>query len=160
MASHLLFPGTFDPPTLGHVDLVRRALELFDRVTVGLAEHPSKQALFTAKERAELFEACTHGWEGVEVVVIDGLVVQACEAHGCDAILRGVRSGSEFDYEARMAITNRRLQPGFETVLLVTSPELVHVTSTVVRQIAAMQGDVGHLVPEPVNEALLRRFRG
>jgi len=159
MTSHLLFPGTFDPPTLGHVDLVRRALGLFDRITVAIAEHPTKDALFTSAERAELFRASLAGLEGANVVTLEGLVVEGCARLECDAILRGVRSGSEFDYEARMAITNRRLTPGYETVLLVTSPDLQHITATLVRQIARMGGDVSSLVPAPVLEGLSKRFR-
>jgi len=159
MSTHLLFPGTFDPPTLGHVDLVRRGRALFDRVTVAIAEHPTKDALFDEEERLRLFRASVAGLEGVEVVRLPGLVVEGCARLECDAILRGVRSGSEYDYEARMAATNRALEPGFETVLLATSPELAHITSTLVRQIARMGGDASRFVPEPVAEALRERFR-
>ena len=158
MAQHVLFPRTFDPPTLGHLDIVQRALALFPRVTIAIAAHPTKEALFSKEDRTALFRACVADYDGAEVVALEGLVVEGCERLGADAILRGVRSGSDYDYEARMAATNRALAPGFETVLLVTSPACAHITSTLVRQIARMGGDASSFVPEPVARALSERF--
>lgn len=158
LARHALFPGTFDPPTLGHLDLVGRAARLFGRVTVGLAEHHSKEAFFGADERLALWRACLSGLEGADVVLLRGLVVDACRELGCQVIVRGVRSGSDFDYEAQMAGTNRALAPAIETALLVTRPELAHISSTLVRQIASMGGDTSPLVPPPVAAALRARF--
>ena len=160
MALHVLFPGTFDPPTRGHLDLVRRASALFERVTVALAEHPTKTPLFPIAEREALLRECTAGLAGVAVVRLEGLVVDACEALGCDAIVRGVRSGSDYDYEAQMAGTNRTLLPRIDTLFLPTSPEVAHLTSTLVRQIARMGGDVSQLVPQPVAAALRERLGG
>lgn len=158
MPAHALFPGTFDPPTLGHLDLVVRATRLFGRVSVALAEHHAKQALFPAEERVALWRECLGGIEGAQVVRLRGLVVDACEELGCGVIVRGVRSGTDFDYEAQMAGTNRALRPAIETALLVTRPELSHISSTLVRQIASMGGDASALVPPPVAEALRARF--
>lgn len=158
---HALFPGTFDPPTLGHLDLVARAARLFGRVSVAIAEHHSKRALFAPEERIGLWRAALEGPEGVEgadVVLLRGLVVDAAGALGCDVIVRGVRSGTDFDYEAQMAGTNRVLSRTLETALLVTRPELAHVSSTLVRQIASMGGDCSALVPAPVAAALRARF--
>ena len=157
MASHVLFPGTFDPPTLGHLDLVQRATRLFARVTVGLAEHPTKAALFTVEERVALLEQCVAGSRNVAVVRLDGLVVQACEELGCDAILRGLRSGGDYDYEAQMARTNRSMLPRIDTVFLASAPEFAHISSTLVRQIAQLGGDVSLFVPENVAKALRKR---
>lgn len=156
--AHALFPGTFDPPTLGHLDLVRRAAALFGRVTVMLAEHPTKQAVLTVEERLELLQRCVAGIAGVEVRRHDGLVVQACEELGCTVIVRGVRCGTDFDYEAQMAACNRAMLPRIDTVLLATSPELAHVTGTLVRQIVRMGGQVEPFVPQPVAVLLRRRF--
>jgi len=156
--THVLFPGTFDPPTLGHLDLVRRSVALFGRVTVALAEHPTKQSLFTVPERIQLLRESTRDHDGVAVVHLEGLVIDACEAFGCDAIVRGVRSGTDFDYEALMAWTNRSLLERIDTVLLPASPAVAHITSTLVRQIAQMGGDASKLVPEPVLALLKRRF--
>ena len=158
LSKHVLFPGTFDPPTLGHVDLIRRGLRLFERVTVALAKHPTKQALFSFEERLALLEESTADLPGVGVVRLEGLVVHAAADLGCDAILRGVRTGSDYDYESQMAGTNRSLLPSVETVLLSTAPELAHVTSTLVRQVASMGGDPTTLVPGPVSAALRERF--
>jgi pantetheine-phosphate adenylyltransferase len=158
LARHALLPGTFDPPTLGHLDLAGRAARLFGRVTVGLAEHPSKQALFAVEERLALLRECLAGIEGAGVVLLRGLVVDAARELGCQVIVRGVRSGTDFDYEAQMAGTNRVLAPEVETALLVTRADLSHISSTLVRQIASMGGDASPLVPSPVAAALRARF--
>ena len=157
-ATHALFPGTFDPPTLGHLDLVRRAAALFGRVTVALAEHPKKSALFTYEQRLDLLLRCTADLEGVAVSRLQGLLVDGCRELGATVVVRGVRSGTDFDYEVGMAQTNRTLAPDVETVLLVPSPGLAHVSSTLVRQIASMGGDPGALVPQPVAHALRSKF--
>ena len=157
--SHALFPGTFDPPTFGHLDLIRRGLSLFDHVTVAVAAHPSKQTSLSADERCALLESSTVDLDRVTVTRIEGLVVDAAEALGCNAILRGVRSGTDFDYEVTMARTNRELLPRIDTVLLVPDATHAHITSTLVRQIASLGGDVRAFVPEPVAVALERRAR-
>ena len=156
----MLLPGTFDPPTLGHLDLVERAARLFARVTLGVADNATKQALFGVEERLALLRAATAGIDNVDVVRVDGLVVEACRTLGADAILRGLRSGSDFDYEAQMARTNRVLAPAVDTVFLASSAAVAHVSSTLVRQIAALGGDCSALVPADVSLALVRRFGG
>jgi pantetheine-phosphate adenylyltransferase len=157
-AGHALFAGTFDPFTVGHLGLVRRASVLFGRVTVGIALNPDKQHLFSDEERVELAREATAGIAGVEVRAIDGLLVHACEALGADVIVRGVRSGTDFDYEVQMARTNRAMLARIDTVLLVPDPGLAHVSSSLVRQIARMGGEVAHFVPACVERALRRRF--
>lgn len=154
MALHVLIPGTFDPPTLGHLDLVQRAARLFERVTVGLAVHPTKAPLFEVEQRLALLRECVTDFPGVHVVPLAGLVVDACEELGCDAIVRGVRNGTDYAYEAQMAGTNRALLGRIDTLLLATSPGVSHITSTLVRQIAGMGGDVSALVPPSVAKAL------
>lgn len=154
----MLLPGTFDPPTLGHLDLLERAARLFARVTVGLAGNDTKQVLFESEERFALLGASIAGLENVSVVRVEGLVIEACRALGADAVLRGLRSGSDFDYEAQMARTNRVLAPGVDTIFLASSPAVAHVSSTLVRQIARLGGDCSALVPPPVAAALARRF--
>ena len=158
---HALFPGTFDPPTLGHLDLIVRAARLFERLTVALAKNPSKSELFSLEERLALLRACVaelDAAERIEVVPLEGLVVDACEELGVDVLVRGVRSGTDFDYEAQIAGTNQALLPRIETALFITRPDLSHITSTLVRQVASMGGDVRPLVPLPVHEALRARF--
>ncbi|MFN0242068.1 MAG: pantetheine-phosphate adenylyltransferase [Planctomycetota bacterium] len=155
---HALFPGSFDPFTLGHLDLVARASRLFDRVTIAIAQNADKQGLFNAVERAELARAAAADLRGVDVATLDGLVVDACAHLACDVIVRGVRSGSELDYELSMARTNRTLMPRIDTVLLAPSLSTAHISSTLVRQIAALGGDVSAFVPQNVADALHRKF--
>lgn len=157
-ATHALFPGTFDPVTLGHVDLVRRAAGLFDRVTVLVASHATKQPLFSVERRVELVREALGDLPGVEVATTGGLLVDALEHHGAGIVVRGVRGAADVEYELSMANTNRALRPGMDTVLLGAAPELAHISSTLVRQIASMGGDVAPFVPACVLAALRERF--
>lgn len=159
MATHVLFPGSFDPPTLGHLDLVRRAARLFARVTVGVADHSQKQALFTIEERLTLLKDLLVELDNVAVVRVQGLTVSAARELGCEALLRGLRNGGDFEYEGQMARTNRALAPTLDTVFLASASELGHVSSTFVRQIAQLGGDVTSFVPPAVVAALARKLR-
>lgn len=156
-ARHALFPGTFDPVTLGHLDLVRRASAAFDHVTVAVASHPTKRGLLGAKERLALLEEVLAELENVSVARLEGLVVDGCRAHGAHFILRGIRNAADVDYELQMARSNRALAPEIETVLFASSPEHAHISSTLVRQIAEMGGDLSSFVPPAVARALRRR---
>ncbi|MFT7677812.1 MAG: pantetheine-phosphate adenylyltransferase [Planctomycetota bacterium] len=149
-----LFPGTFDPVTLGHLDLVARATRLFPRVIVAVASHHSKHHRFDPGERLKLLRACTAEMAGVEVLLLDGLLVEGARRLGAGVIVRGIRSAADLDYERQMALTNRALDPDIETLLLLSAPEHAHVSSTLVRQIASLGGDVTSFVPPPVVEAL------
>jgi pantetheine-phosphate adenylyltransferase len=155
---HALFPGTFDPFTLGHLDLLQRAVALFGRATVGVARNSEKHSLFDAEARAELVRGAVRGLAGVEVALVPGLVVQACEDLGADVIVRGVRGGSDLEFEIQMARTNRTLLPKVDTVLLAPAPAFSHVSSSLVRDIAAAGGDVSAFVPKNVADALRARF--
>jgi pantetheine-phosphate adenylyltransferase len=159
-AHHALFPGTFDPVTRGHVDIVERARQLFGRVTIAVAHNPDKKTLFGPEERVELLREATRELGDVEVTLIDGLVVDACAKLGADVIVRGVRSGTDFDYEVDMARTNREMLPQVETILLAPSPAHAHVSSTLVRQILAMGGDASAFVPAGVARVLKERRSG
>ena len=152
---HALFPGTFDPVTLGHLDIVRRAAALFERVTIAVARHPTKRELLPVVERLKLLREVTRGLRGVDVAELQGLVVHGCLELGASVIVRGVRSSSDVEYELEMARTNRVLAPGIETVLLVSSPEHAHISSTLVRQVAEMGGELVNFVPP----AIARRLR-
>jgi pantetheine-phosphate adenylyltransferase len=156
---HALFPGTFDPVTLGHLDVLRRARVLFDQVTIAVATNPEKQSLLGVEERLELLRAVTAQMPGVAVRSLTGLVVDACRELGAGVVVRGARSGTDFDYEVQMARTNRAMAPAIETVLLVPSPEHAHVSSTLVRQIASLGGDVSGFVPAAVADVLHARYR-
>lgn len=152
---HAVFTGSFDPPTLGHVDLVRRGLERFERLTLAIGAHPTKSGLFEPAERVALFRELFADDARLEVRLFTGLAVDCCREVGAGVILRGLRSGSDFDYEAPMAATNRTMCPEIDTLFLSASPNVHHISSTLVRQIAGMGGDVSELVP-PVVEAAIR----
>lgn len=155
---HALLPGTFDPFTLGHRDLALRALALFGRVTVAVAHNPDKKSLFGPEERVELARAALLDRDGIDVVLIRGLVVHACRDLGADVIVRGVRGGVDHEYEAQMARCNRQMMASVDTVLLAPAPEHAHISSTLVRQIATLGGDATSFVPRNVAEALRTRF--
>jgi len=155
--SHALFPGTFDPVTLGHLDLVRRAAALFSRVTVAVARHPEKRELFSLERRLELLRQVLDGIPGVEVTALDGLVVAGCRQVGAGVVVRGARTAGDFEYEAQMARSNRAMAPEIETVVLASSAEHAHISSTLVRQVAEMGGDLAPFVPPAVARALASR---
>ena len=152
-----LYPGTFDPITNGHLDVLERALHLFDHVEVTVAVNASKQTLFTTEERCRLIEASTTHLERVSVVPFQGLLVEHARARGAVALVRGVRQVTDFDYEFRMAFANRRLAPGIETVLLMTSEHNSFIAASIVRDVHRWGGDVSSFVPPPVEDALRRK---
>jgi pantetheine-phosphate adenylyltransferase len=157
-ARHALFPGTFDPITLGHVDLIERAARLFERVTVLVAEHPTKQHVFSLAERLELARASIAHVEGAAALSTRGLLIDACAELGAEAVVRGVRGGIDLEYEVQMANTNRALRPTLDTVFLAPAPRHAFISSTLVRQISSLRGDVSLFVPAPVLAALRKRF--
>ena len=162
MARLALYPGTFDPVTLGHLDVIRRALRLFDRVEVTLATNIAKRTLFSDDERADLIRQSIAGWpaeerERVSVATFEGLVVEHARRRGAAALVRGLRQVSDFDYEMRMAVANRRLAEGVVTVFLTPSEEHAFTSATLVREIHRFGGDVASFVPEPVRAALAAR---
>ena len=154
-----LYPGTFDPVTYGHLDVLRRALVVFGEVEVAVAVNAEKRTLFTADERVALIRACAEaeGLAGVTVTTFEGLVAAYAQTHGHRVLVRGLRQVSDFDYEARMAFANRRLAPDLETVFLMTSEDHALVSSSIVRDVHRWSGDVGLFVPPPVADALARK---
>ncbi len=154
-----VYPGTFDPVHNGHVDVIRRARALFDRVVVGVARESQKQPLFTLEERVQLLRASVAELDGVEVEGFEGLTVEFARRRGAVAIVKGLRSG-DLEYELRMAHINRRLAPSVETVFLPTSPEYGFVSSTLIKEVARLGGSVEGLVPDPVRRRLVERFGG
>ncbi|WP_022834449.1 pantetheine-phosphate adenylyltransferase [Salisaeta longa] len=149
-----LYPGTFDPFTYGHRDVLERALRLFDQVEVTVGVNADKQTLFTTEERIALIRECTSDLDGVRVASHEGLIVDRAEATGAVALVRGLRQVSDFDYEFRMAFANRKLAPDIETVFLMTSEEYALISSSMVRDAHRWEGDVSKFVPPPVVEAL------
>ncbi|MCB9914346.1 MAG: pantetheine-phosphate adenylyltransferase [Planctomycetes bacterium] len=149
-ACKAVFPGSFDPVTLGHLDLLRRACALFGEVVVLVAAHAEKRALLDADTRCALLREALADEPGLVVAQTRGLLVDACREHGARVVVRGVRGGADLEYELAMAHTNRALMPELETVFLGAAPALSHISSTLVRQIARLGGDVSALVPAHV----------
>jgi pantetheine-phosphate adenylyltransferase len=157
-----LHPGSFDPPTLGHLDLVLRGRKLFDRLHVVVGVNSRKSPLFSAVERVDLFRASLElaGIRDVEVHAWEGLTVEMARRLGATVMLRGLRQAGDFEAEQSIAMMNRRLAPEIETVYLPSREEHLGLTSTLVRDIARMGGDVSPFVPEPVAKALRDHFKG
>jgi pantetheine-phosphate adenylyltransferase len=154
-----LYPGSFDPVTRGHLDLVERALPLFDRLTVAVARNSSKQATFAVDERVRMLQEVLPDDDRLVVTSFSGLVVDFCRSQGIGAILRGVRTVSDFEYEYQMALTNRHLAPAIETVFVMPSVQFSYVSSSLIREIVRNGGDVSSFLPPAVERALRERLR-
>ena len=152
-----VLPGTFDPLTNGHVDLIERAAQLFDRVIVAILVNPAKHPLFSLEERVAMAREVFAAREGIEVDSFRGLLVDYARQRGAIAVVRGVRSAGDFDYERQMTLMNRHLAPRIETVFLLTSAATSHVSATLVREIAALEGPIADLVPRAVLAHFERR---
>jgi len=153
-----LYPGSFDPPTRGHEDLIRRSLALCDHLIVAVAINSSKQPLFSVEERLDLLRR-TVGVDGrVTYETFDGLLVDFARARGATMVVRGLRAVSDFDYEFQMALMNRQLNHDVETVFLVPAVDLTYLSSSLVREVARYGGDVSSIVHPDVEAALVRRF--
>jgi pantetheine-phosphate adenylyltransferase len=158
--SDALYPGSFDPVTLGHLDLIARGAALFGRVVVAVADNPRKKAVFTAAERVAMLRRHTKRHRNVEVVAFSGLVVDHAKAHGIGVLLRGVRTTSDFEFEYQMALTNRSLAPDVETVFMMPSAEYAFLSSTLIKEVVGNGGDASRWVPKDVERALAKRLRG
>lgn len=157
-APRVLYPGTFDPVTLGHLDLIRRGAELFGSVLVAVAENAAKQPLFSAEERVAMIRAETGGLP-VSVEHFRGLVVEHARARGIGVLLRGVRTVGDFEYEYQMAMTNRELAQEVDTVFIMPSEQYAYLSSRLIKEVYAGGGELRRFLPARVHEALVRRLR-
>lgn len=154
-----LYPGTFDPVTYGHIDLIRRALKIFGRVLVAVAHNPAKDPLFTVEERVALLRQATRGLRGVTVTDFDSLVVDYARRHGIRTVLRGLRMVSDFEYEFQMTLTNRKLSQQVETIFLMPSESHAYVSARLIKEAAALgAADLSAFVPRFVERALKRKL--
>ena len=156
-----IFPGSFDPPTLGHLDIIHRAAALFDVVIVALLENPAKQPTFTVAERVALFRKALGTADALKHVKVEsfhGLLAEYARSRQASVIVRGVRGGADLEYERQMADTNRHLNSSIDTIFLTPSPPVAHISSTLVRDIASLGGSVRGLVPEPIEAAVAERL--
>jgi pantetheine-phosphate adenylyltransferase len=153
-----LYPGSFDPVTVGHVDVVNRAAGIFDRVIVAVYGMPAKTMLFDSDERVALFQNAVTHLPNVEVTKFDGLVVRFAKEVGADVIVRGLRSGSDFEYEFDMAFMNRRLEPDMDMVFFMASQGYMFISSSLLKEVARLGGDITTMVPPQVAEAVNAKF--
>jgi pantetheine-phosphate adenylyltransferase len=152
-----VYPGTFDPITLGHEDIVRRAANLFDQVVVAVAGSTSKQTLFSLQERVALAESVFHG-DNIRVVGFDGLLMQFVQAQGGQMVIRGLRAASDFEYEFQLAGMNRKLYPKLETLFMTPAEEFMFISSSLVREVARLGGDVNQFVSPGVETAIKQKL--
>jgi pantetheine-phosphate adenylyltransferase len=153
-----LYPGSFDPPTNGHLSIIQRGLKMFDGLIVAVLRNPEKDALFSVEERANLLVQAVDGDKRVTVKVFEGLLVKFAEQEGVNTVLRGLRAVSDFEYEFQMANMNRKLDPEIETLFMMTGEDYFYISSRFVRDVARLGGDVKGLVPANVLAALNKRF--
>jgi pantetheine-phosphate adenylyltransferase len=158
MPVRALYPGTFDPPTNGHVDLIQRGSKLFDHLIVAVLNNPGKNPLFTVAERVEMLEECTRPLGNVSVSTFDGLMVEFARRQGASAVLRGIRAISDYEYEFQMALMNRRLAPEIETVFLQPAGRYSFVSSRMLKEVFSFGGEVTGLVPPNVLKRLRSRM--
>jgi pantetheine-phosphate adenylyltransferase len=154
-----IYPGSFDPVTNGHLDVIERARKLFDEVIVAVAVNDQKQPLFTAQERTSMLRDAI-ATTGVRVAPMEGLLVEFAEAEKACAVIRGLRAISDFEFEFQMALMNRKLDAQVETIFLMPKEEYTYLSSRIVKEIARLGGDVSAFVPRPVMDALARKFKG
>jgi pantetheine-phosphate adenylyltransferase len=155
---HCIYPGTFDPITYGHLDVLNRAAKLFDQVTVAIAHNAGKSPVFSAEERLEMIRPNIVDLPNVTVTTFDGLLVDFALEQKAMAIIRGLRALSDFEFEFNMALMNRHLQSTIETIFVMPNESYSYTSSNLVKQVARYGGDVGHFVPANVAEAMKNRF--
>ncbi len=153
-----IYPGSFDPITLGHLDVIERALRLFDEVIVAAAPSEGKQPLFTVTERIELIQASLPGEDRLKVKQLDGLLVDFVKAEEAQVVIRGLRAVSDFEFEFQMALMNRRLAPEVETIFLMPKEDYSYISSRIVKEVARLGGDISGVVSAPVSEALRQKM--
>ncbi len=154
-----LYPGSFDPVTSGHINIIERGAQLFDEVVVAVAVNSAKKPLFTIEERVDLLKASLTHLTNVKVVSFDGLLVDYLKNNDLHFVIRGLRAISDFEYEFQIAHLNKRLDKEMDTVFMMTSEEYFYVSSSIVRELASFGGDIHGLVPRPVEEALIKKFK-
>ncbi len=153
-----IYPGSFDPVTYGHIDLIKRAATLFDRIIVGVASNTRKQTLFNADERLVMLKETTKGIKGISIELFDGLVIKYAYKHKSHVLIRGLRVISDFDYEVQMALTNRRLDQKIETILLVPSEGYTFLSSSLIKEAASLGADISSFVPKIVEKKLKKKL--
>lgn len=158
MCQKAIYPGTFDPVTYGHIDLIKRAQEIFGEVIVAVGHNPHKKPLFSVKERIDMLEKCTAGMDGITVTDFEGLVVDYARKLKAKVLIRGLRMLSDFEYEFQMALTNRKLSPDIETIFLMPHESYSYLSSKLLKETASLGADLSSFVPDFVEKALKKKF--
>ena len=153
-----IYPGSFDPPTNGHFDLIERGSKIFDELVVAILRNPDKDPLFTVADRRKMLESMTSSFDNVSIDTFDGLTVDYALRVGAHAILRGIRAISDYEYELQMALMNRKLQPGLETVFMMPAAKYSYLSARLVREVAQLGGPIDCLVPEIVGQRLREKI--
>lgn len=154
-----VYPGSFDPVTHGHMDIIRRSASVFDKLIVGVLRNKSKNPLFTVQERVKMIQGVTSDIENVEVVDFDGLLIDFVHKVGAKAIVRGLRAVTDFEYELQMSLTNKVIAPDVETVFLTTNLQYSYLSSSIVKEIASYNGDISHFVDKRVEKAIQDKMK-
>ena len=147
-----IYPGTFDPITVGHLDIILRCAKIYDRLIVAVMENPAKKCTFSKEERKEMIEKCIEGLDNVEVVIGEGLTVNLADSYDCKILVRGVRAVSDYESELALATANLGLNPNVETMFMVSKPELSFLSSSIAKEIASFHGDITPYIPKAILE--------
>lgn len=158
MSKVAIYPGSFDPFTRGHMNIIDRGIKVFDKVIVAVAHNKSKKTMFTLEERVEILSSVFEGRTDVEVDSFEGLLVDYVISRGTNVVLRGMRTVSDFEYELQMALANKTLNDGVETVFMVTDSEYSHISSSVIKEVVSLNGSASHMVPEIVETKLREKL--
>lgn len=158
METKVICPGSFDPVTLGHIDIISRASKKFDKVIVAVLNNPVKSPSFTTQERIFLLKESTKDLENVEIVGFDGLLADYAKKRNVNVIVKGLRAVSDFEYEFQQALTNKKIYPELETVFLTSNSEFMYLSSSIVKQVASLGGDISSFVPQCVHDIILKRL--
>ncbi len=156
----VIYPGSFDPVTNGHLDIITRCSEKFDEVIISVLNNNKKNSIFTVEERIELIKESTKHLGNIQVDSFSGLLTEYAKRKNCSTIVRGLRAVSDFEYEMQMALVNRKLYPQLETIFMVSSSKVSFLSSSVVKEIASLKGEISCFVPEIVEAALIEKFKG
>lgn len=158
MCQRAVYPGTFDPVTYGHIDLIKRAQEIFSEIIVAVAHNPHKKPLFSTKERVAMLKSAVSGFEGIVVDDFDGLVVDYARKKKAKVLIRGLRMISDFEYEFQMALTNRKLSPDIETIFLMPQESYSYLSAKLLKEAASLGADLSYFVPDFVEKALKKKL--
>lgn len=159
MTRKAIYPGSFDPVTLGHFDIIKRSSEVVDHLTVAVLDNPRKIELFSFQERFDMLKKITAGLPNVDVDFFKGLLVDYASAKNTRVIIKGLRAISDFEFEFQMALVNQRLDPKIETLFMMTNSEYAHLSSSIVKEVASLDGDISHMVPPELHEIIVNKIK-